>query len=348
MNAIKSLSVKDFAAFQEASFEFSSGINVLIGENSTGKTQVLKLIYTMIKIAGADLNKPNAVTFSRFQGVFNSKNVGDLVRKQLSDLPDQLEKVSDIKLRTGSSHIEVSLWQDGQMESTSRSGSVKTPKAVFLPSHEVLSMYPGFIAAYQKRELSFDETVYDLCVALNANPLRKEKFEEVQDIIKPFEAIFNSPDSISVKNDSFYVKLPDTGDLIAQLVAEGYRKLATLAYLVRNGSLTPESVLLWDEPETNLNPKLVTVVVEFLLNLANAGAQIFIATHDYLLSQELSLQAEYKGASNIKFFSLYRQDGQDGALVESGDTLAEIQNNPILEEFIAHSEREDQLAYALD
>lgn len=348
MNAIKSLSVKDFAAFQEASFEFSPGINVLIGENSTGKTQVLKLIYTMIKIAGADLNKPDALTFSRFQGVFNSKNVGDLVRKRLSDLPDQLEKVSDVKLWTGSSHIGVSLWQNGQMESTSRSGSVKIPKAVFLPSHEVLSMYPGFIAAYQKRELSFDETVYDLCVALNANPLRKEKFEEVQDIIKPFEAIFNGPDSISVKNDSFYVKLPDTGDLIAQLVAEGYRKLATLAYLVRNGSLTPESVLLWDEPEANLNPKLVTVVVEFLLNLANAGAQIFIATHDYLLSQELSLQVEYKGASNIKFFSLYRQDGQDGALVESGDTLAEIRNNPILEEFIAHSEREDQLAYALD
>jgi hypothetical protein len=50
-------------------------------------------------------------------------------------------------------------------------GTLPTPEAcLFLPSREFLSAYEGFIAAYQARELSFDETYYDLCVALSAAP----------------------------------------------------------------------------------------------------------------------------------------------------------------------------------
>ena len=40
------------------------------------------------------------------------------------------------------------------------------------------------------------------------------------------------------------------------LLAEGLRKLGLLWLLIRNGSLKPGAVLFWDEPETNLNPKL--------------------------------------------------------------------------------------------
>jgi predicted ATPase len=344
MNAIKSLSINNFTAFREAEFEFSPGINVLIGENSTGKTQILKLIYTILKLVEVDTSY---VLFQQFERVFNIEKISNLVRKQVNGADKQYEGKSGVVLRIGSSEINISFWEDAPIEGLSKKGSSKTPGVIFLPGHEVLSIYPGFIAAYQKRELSFDETIYDLCVALNANPLRKEKFEEVKHIVEPFETVFDDLDSVSIKNDNFYVKLPDTEDLVAQLVAEGYRKLATLTYLVRNGSLTPESILLWDEPEANLNPKLVRIVVEFLLNLANAGAQIFIATHDYLLSQELSLEAEYRGNTNIKFFSLYRERGKDGVLVESGDTLVDIQNNPILEGFITHYEREEQLSYAV-
>ncbi len=131
------------------------------------------------------------------------------------------------------------------------------------------------------------------------------------------------------------------------LVAEGYRKIATLLYLLKNGSLTKESILFWDEPEANLNPKLITQVVKVLQKLAASGMQIFIATHDYLLSHELSLLAEYPSDTNIdiKFFALHKPDRKAGVLVESGHTVAEIKHNPILEEFAAHYDRESALFY---
>ena len=50
--------------------------------------------------------------------------------------------------------------------------------------------------------------------------------------------------------------------------------------MIRNGTLQPDSVFFWDEPETNLNPRLFGVVIDVLLELQRAGVQVFLATHD--------------------------------------------------------------------
>ena len=45
---IQALTVQNFTCFEDVSFEFSTGINVFIGENGTGKTHILKLLYALI------------------------------------------------------------------------------------------------------------------------------------------------------------------------------------------------------------------------------------------------------------------------------------------------------------
>jgi AAA15 family ATPase/GTPase len=105
--------------------------------------------------------------------------------------------------------------------------------------------------------------------------------------------------------------------------------------------------LFWDEPEANLNPRLVTLIAEILRRLANGGVQVFLATHDYLLSSELSLAAEYPEQSpahlncDIRFFCAYR--AEDGVRIESSATLPQLRENPILKEFAAHYDREQLL-----
>jgi hypothetical protein len=220
---------------------------------------------------------------------------------------------------------------------------------IYLPAQEFLSINEGFIAAYNKRELPYDETFYDLSLALNALPLRSDKLAEVEEIIVFLRQIIageqvNGTEIVMQENGRFKFSLPE-GELDVHLVAEGYRKIATLLYLLKNGSLTKDSILFWDEPEANLNPKLVVDVVKVLRKLAAAGMQIFVATHDYLLSHELSLLAEYPSEESvdIKFFALHKPDRKAGVLIESGQTLAEIEHNPILAEFAAHYDRESNL-----
>lgn len=44
---IESLRLRNFTVFESATFEFCPQINVIIGENGTGKSQLLRLAYAL-------------------------------------------------------------------------------------------------------------------------------------------------------------------------------------------------------------------------------------------------------------------------------------------------------------
>jgi len=128
-------------------------------------------------------------------------------------------------------------------------------------------------------------------------------------------------------------------------LSEGHQRLACLAYLIKNGALTAKSVLFWDGPEAGLGPKLVTVVATMLRKLADAGVQIFMATHNYLLARELSLAAQYRIPPFVDtiFFSLHRPSAEAPVEVESNRLWSHLGHNPIVEEYSAHYDREQDL-----
>ena len=51
MNIIK-IFIKNITVFEDFELSFNEGINVIIGENGTGKTHLLKYIYALTKFVG--------------------------------------------------------------------------------------------------------------------------------------------------------------------------------------------------------------------------------------------------------------------------------------------------------
>lgn len=340
---VENLVLNQFTAFdQETTLAFCSGINVFIGQNSTGKSHAMKAAYSILKVCelsgrdgiAANHEKVADRMYEKFKGVFRPDSVGRLVRHGRG------RKSGTVSLTYDSRRVEVAITSLDNLSVTYQELPSPEP-SVFIPVHEFLSAYQGFVAAYENRELAFDETYYDLSKALSAAPLRGPRREEIKNLVSPLEKAIAGA-KISQGNGKFYVRLPEA-KLEASLVSEGYRKFAGLVYLLLNGSLTKNGVLFWDEPEANLNPKMVTTLVNVLEILAKSGMQIFIATHDYLLSQELSLKAEYLG-DDMRFFGFSQPKRGAGVVVETGKTLVEIAQNPILEEFAAHYDRERDLA----
>ncbi|MDP2983851.1 MAG: AAA family ATPase [Candidatus Latescibacter sp.] len=45
---INRLELKNFTAFDELLMDFSPGVNLIIGENGTGKTHILKILYSVL------------------------------------------------------------------------------------------------------------------------------------------------------------------------------------------------------------------------------------------------------------------------------------------------------------
>jgi ABC-type multidrug transport system ATPase subunit len=385
----------NFTVFERAEFEFSRGINVLIGKNGTGKSHVLKALYGMVEgnrrsfsdialLPGVD-KKTLALIAQKKKVLEKSGEEQDDELKRLVRgtlflmflhalyIPDNREQVrKELKklMRRGgpeenspkSTAIVCGFSKEQKRDSVVLNINIEkekwvslvirpytdecphflTSRSVFLPPREALSFYPGFIPLYQQRWLAFDRTYYELCEALSVPPLR-EPSEQFSSIIATLEAAIGG--RVSLHGDRFVIE-QENGEIDANLEAEGLRKLAMIAHLIANGSLEPGGYLFWDEPEANMNPKLVVLIKDLLVGLAKAGVQVFIATHDYLLCSELSLFSEYASPEDkdlVKFFCLNKEKHTDPVTVESGAVLADLSHNPIVEEFSAHYEREAKL-----
>jgi predicted ATPase len=348
---IRSVAIERFTAFEHIKAEFSTGLNVLIGTNASGKSHLLKLLYAPLKtLEQAPHRKAKqAITGlgirvqDKLVGVFRPEDdkSGRLVRRGVG------RNHAHVDLACSDGRISFDLTTLGRL-SVHSNGSLPTPEScLLLPSREFLSAYEGFIAAYQSRELSIDETYYDLCVALSAAPLRGPRGQKAARLLAPLARAL--PFKVVLQNGRFYITAPGQGKIEAHLVAEGYRKIASIMHLVNNGALAQNGIIFWDEPEANLNPKLIVHVARLLMQLASANVQVFVATHDYLLASELSMAAEYHKPearkAQVRFFCLNRPDADEAVEIESGDTLADLQHNPIFEEFTAHYERERALFY---
>lgn len=338
---VEKLSLRQFSAFEEAALDFCPGINVFLGTNATGKSHAMKALYAPLKtFEQSETTIPLAERMrEKLANTFkpDDRYMGRLVHRRKG----QGQGWIDITGTAGA--IGVTLHTKGKQALSIRSETWQgDASTIFLPTREVLAMYEGFVTAYQDRELSFDETYYDACVALGRAVLRGPRSDAARELIEPIEAALGG--KVVLRGSRFYLERRD-GSMEAHLVSEGLRKIASLAHLVLNGSLTRNGILFWDEPEANLNPRLVSMIVDMLLALGARGVQLFITTHDYLLSHTLSLISEYKRRPDvpIRFFSFHRKDGDGPVLVEPGDTLGALPDNAILDEFAKHYDDERAL-----
>lgn len=101
-------------------------------------------------------------------------------------------------------------------------------------------------------------------------------------MLRAIEAIIDGKVIYDAKKDTFYLKKGNSKQEF-NLVSEGIRKMALIWQLVKNGMLDKGSVLFWDEPESNMNPSYIPVIVDLLLALSRNDVQIFVATHDIFL-----------------------------------------------------------------
>jgi energy-coupling factor transporter ATP-binding protein EcfA2 len=327
---ISRVNISAVGAFASLDLPCSEGLNVIIGENGTGKTQLLKCAYALLR-AAEEADAPTRVASG-----------GDKLARVLggrfhSHYAEESEP-SRVTVECGGVFIE-------RVQALEKPASWSLPpsaraRAVFLPSREALSMYPGFVETYERLELSFDETYYDLCKELGRLQMR-EPPPELAAVLSELETIIGGP--VRREMNTFVVETK-RGLITAPMLAEGHRKLATLAYLIKDGALTEETVFFWDEPEANLNPKVVRVVAQVIRKLAKAGVQIFVATHDYLLARELSMEAEHNPDEvDTRFFGLHRASDDGPVEAESAPYWGDLQHNPIVAEYSAHYEREQEL-----
>lgn len=298
--------------------DFCDGINVILGENGIGKTTILKMIYaaTQWSIKTTDPRKTK-----KFLDFFSYNLINSDVLKNASNK----EKNCFYSISDGKHVFKDSLSDEGFYDFDKWLG-LDIP-SVFIPTTEMLSHAKGFLAMNQKYSMPFDGTQIDIIV--NASlPETREVTASCQAIL---DKISQAIDGIVVQeDDTFYVLKNDGRKVDFSLEAEGLRKLGLLWKLVRNGLLEKGTILLWDEPEANINPRYIPLLAELLLTLEKEGVQIFVATHDYFLAKYIEVKR--KKENSVQYISLYKA-ANDIVKCECADQFELLEHNAIMETF---------------
>ncbi len=305
--------LQKFTAFDDLTVEFSPGINAFIGANGTGKTHLMKVCY-----AACGAFKPDDIFKDRLLGAFlPSGRWLDRLIKQPAMLASAAVYAGDRKLSIVFHARSIHTETDTGLPITS----------TYIPPKEMLANAPGFLSLYAAREVHFEEIYRDILHRAYLPALREPIDKAHGQMLESLESVIGG--KVTVKGEEFFLS-NEQRDLEFTLLAEGWRKLGLLWLLIRNGSLPEGSVLFWDEPETNLNPKMFRVVIGVLLELQRAGVQVFFATHDYVILKELDLQMTEEDA--VAFHALYRDETGEIACRTTGQYL-DIHPNAIGEAF---------------
>lgn len=325
---IKSLKIENFTLFNKNTLKFSEGINVLIGENNTGKSQILKLLYSIININNENRRFEVSIV-NELEEVFRPTD------KNISKLISFGEKKSFIEVDLSAYEIAFNFTIDSNYEVNKENIPQKFYKkeALFIPAKEILSHFKGFIGTYNRREIAFDKITYDLAMGLDIPLLKNQSLIEQKNI--ELEEILQG--EIVQLNGEFYLRrFKDRELVVSSMMAEGLRKIGTISYLLKNGSLNENSILFWDEPEATLNPKLIKDIAKLLLYLESLNIQIFIATHSLFLVRELEILREKK--SQLKYFG-FGFDEKNNLRVSDGEEPSELEDIVFLDESLSQSSR---------
>jgi AAA15 family ATPase/GTPase len=324
---ITRLSLERFTAFENLDMEFVPGVNLMIGDNGTGKTHVLKLIYTALAA-----RQENRSFSDKIKRVFLPKEnrIGRLVKRAGVSSTAKVRVYRDRKLLSlaFSSHTKKVLRRNDKWEGANK-------PAVYIPVKEMLANAPGFRSLYTSREIHFEEVYADIIdrafLPLMRGPIPKER-KSLLDILHRI-----MKGKVVRKGEEFYLKNKQ-GELEFTLLAEGVRKFALLWLLIQNQTLLKGATLFWDEPEANINPSMIRALVEILIHLQRMGVQVFIATHSYVVLKEFELLREKK--DSLRFFSLKRDDSSGEIECEHGDDYHSIMPNKVSQAFTDLYDRE--------
>lgn len=324
---ITRLKVENFTAFDSLELEFGEGIQVFVGANGTGKTHLLKFLYCVLEIYSKNaMDDLGWKIGMKMIHVYNSSDVRSLIRN-----PDEYGESASIVIYTKDFHIYIGIDNNkSKFPVFSNHTSISTEEdtnenPIYIPVKDILGNARGFQSLYRLRNISFEE-IYDDILTRAYLPSLKKINPNYESLLEKIEKFIGG--KVEIRGEEFYIVL-DKKALEMSLIAEGWRKFALLWLLLRNGSLEKNSVLFWDEPEANLNPWATPFLAEILLQLSREGVQIFLATHSYVLLQELDLQ---KGKHPIHYHSLYFDNGE--VRVNTARDYDEIEPNLIEQENI--------------
>ncbi|MFU8789951.1 MAG: AAA family ATPase [Methylobacter sp.] len=335
---INRIALNNFGPLDKLRWKNLGKINLVIGNNSSGKTFLLKAMYSAMRTLegykrGNDRRNASEILVDKLYWTFQPEKIGDLVTKQ-ADSPLSLELTLDNQT------FAYSFGKDTTKSISSLENHVdpRTSNSVFLPAKEVLSLHNIILESReQDKVFGFDDTYLDLTRALRKPLTRGRNSNEFAKSRQQLEDILGGKVEYDETSGCWQFKKGKQRFPIG-VTAEGIKKIAILDTLLGNRYFDDNSIIFIDELESALHPVAISKLIDIIAMLANRGIQFFIASHSYFVVKKLFLIAQQQELS-IPVLSYDDGDWQQSNLKD------EMPDNPIINESIRLYKEEVELAF---
>ncbi len=253
------LELENFGIFNHFEWNDHAKINILIGKNDTGKSQLIKILYSLAKSVEIYHKKsqPNALQES-FSTVLANKLIWTFQPegKGLGELITKGQNKLNVQVRLCEENYHFSFGKDTTRKITDVNNHLIPPKnlsAIFVPPKEVLTAFEAIAATREQLEIfGFDDTYYDLITSLRLPTTKGNIQKDMKEVLENLVQLFEG--EIVREGKQFILKRGREKFWMSQ-VAEGVKKIGILTTLIRNRSLQKGTILFIDEPENNLHPE---------------------------------------------------------------------------------------------
>jgi AAA15 family ATPase/GTPase len=335
---INQIKLDNFGPLSKIDWKSLGKINLVIGGNGSGKTFLLKAIYSSVRTLeeykrGNEQRSASEILVDKLYWTFQAEKIGDLVSKGA-------ESPLSSTLTIDNNEFSYSFGKDTSKQIHGLESHVppRTSNSVFLPTKEVLSLHQIILKSReQDKVFGFDDTYFDLAKSLKIATSKGRNITEFAQSRQRLEGILGG--SIEYEEDSgrwLFVNTKRQKFPIG-VTAEGIKKIAILDTLLGNRYLDTKSVVLIDEPESALHPSAISQLLDIVAMLAERGIQFFMASHSYFVVKKLFLIAQERGWS-IPVISATDSDWA------CDDLKNGMPDNPIIAESIRLYQQEVELA----
>lgn len=343
---IKSFEIKKYRQFESAKFENFSNINLFIGENDTGKTTILKFLYANCSELReiVDNSKKNISIYDSLnKDIMNILSENKDIMDILSGNNDNINfnfpnKIIRLGLKSYYMHyFECSICNSKNEIITSNENVNDFKydyKALFIPAKEILSIMNSITYLRSKGINDFDDSYNDIVFEILAEKsINEANFLEVFKNKSKYDFYDGKIKMLNNGNKKVVYYRNDGEVYDINFVAEGIKKLGIFPILHNTGNLTKKTVLFIDEPENSLHPKLVREFMRFLVDISKDEVQIFMASHNSFVLNQLSNIAEINNYPINVYFFLKDKGYINKVNIEGPFNLSkEFPNNSITDE----------------
>lgn len=235
--------------------------------------------------------------------------------EQLNNMSDNL--AAHLKMESGSIINKITIKDNRVLDMTYN--TINEPNAVYIPSYHILDCLNS-----TRFNISIYSPIGDIDRLLSKNDLNKtyEDYLEINENVNTIKQIMNEivhGQLVRLPSGKVSLKDNETANLINMgNVASGIKDFSLLLSLVENGELKKNSVLLIDEPETNLHLEWHLAFAEILvLMYKHMGVISVVNSHSPYFIRALEVKMADHGIKDNGSYYLMHEKEKNSYIAEN-------------------------------